>query len=168
MAKSNGSTVNCYDQAAAVTVFGRLLGINVQYAFSEPFGYINTTTLVGSIVTNDPFNPAMFTVDTTGHTAYPRIENVDAYGNQTRLRTSFGNHAYAVLNGKVYDACAGPVTGMTLLTYYDTVIDFEANKQWNQYLDHNPHLKLHPYYYQPLKETATEVPVTYYNIGDLS
>ncbi len=50
------SKVNCYDQAAAVTVFGRLLGINVQFAFSDPFGYINATTLVGGITTNNPFH----------------------------------------------------------------------------------------------------------------
>ena len=125
MSAPNGSKVNCYDQAAAVTVFGRLLGIGVQLAMSRPFGFINTTTLVGGIVTNSPFGGGT-PFDTTTTSAYPLIND------GTKDRENFNEHAYAILNGKVYDACAGPISGMTLLTYYDTVIDFEANKQWNK------------------------------------
>ena len=149
--------VNCYDQAAAVTVFGRLLGIEVQYAFSKSFGYIKTTALVGydpanaltnQYMTNSPFSLTPFVVDTT--TTYGRIMNA------SDTRTSFGNHAYATYNGTVYDACGGPVTGDTLLAYLSSVIDFDANIQWNLFLDNNPHLKFPPYSYTPYFENAND------------
>jgi hypothetical protein len=143
--KGKGNTANCYDQAAALTVFGRLFGMNVQYAFSNPFGYIETTELVGNIITNNPFAGSPF--DTSGFSinGFPFIEHTDTTGNITEIRTSFGNHAFVVLNNLVYDACAGPITGITVINYFEKVIDFQAN------IEHN--LK----YGNTYKENATDM-----------
>jgi hypothetical protein len=125
ISKGNGNEVNCYDQTAAVTIFGRLLGISAQFAFANPFGYINTTTLVGNIETNNPCEtPQLF--DTSSASMYPLIE--DTSGN---IRNFFRNHAYAILDDFVYDACAGAITGIQLYDYYNIVIDFTANHQFN-------------------------------------
>ncbi|MDO4571514.1 MAG: hypothetical protein Q4D38_14105 [Planctomycetia bacterium] len=135
--KTHGNVVNCYDQAAALTVFGQLLGINVEYAFSQPFGYIKETTLVGDVRTNNPFHGAggpyvMFNATTvTPDATYTLIVGMDASGNPVG-RTFFGNHAFAVYDGKVYDACGGPVTGLPASEYFDSIIDFDANAQDNQ------------------------------------
>jgi hypothetical protein len=125
MTKSKRNIVNCYDQAAAVTIFGLLLGIDVQFTYSEPFGYINTTTLVGNIETNNPCStPLLF--DTSSTSMYPLIEN--SSGN---TRNWFDNHAYTVLDDFVYDACAGAITGIQLYDYFNMVVDFAANHQHN-------------------------------------
>ncbi len=113
--------VNCYDQAAALTTFGRLLGIRVKYAHVEPFGYINSVNLVGIGNCNNPF-----------------FNNSENRGCDTPLvaennlaRTSFGNHAFTVYNDKVYDACGGPITGDSFSVYFTTLIDFNSNIQVN-------------------------------------
>ena len=38
-------------------------------------------------------------------------------------RSSFGNHAFAMIRGDVFDACAGPVCGEALGQYTNMVID---------------------------------------------
>ena len=90
--------------------------------------------LVGNFLTNNPFgnNPFDTTIGST--LGYPLIINTDASGNITDVRTAFNNHAYAALNGSVYDACAGPVIELTLTNYFGIAIDFDANKQWNALL----------------------------------
>jgi hypothetical protein len=101
------------------------LGISAQFAFANPFGYINTTILVGNIETNNPFGtPLLF--DTSSTSMYPLIE--DSSGN---TRNWFSNHAYTVLDDNVYDACAGAITGIQLYDYFNVVIDFAANHQHN-------------------------------------
>jgi hypothetical protein len=147
------TTVNCYDQAAALTVFGRLIGIEARYTYSSSFGYINTTTLVGGISTNNPFfnttslsyfgnnysNNHVVDITTLGSTVpYALYRRTYDYDNILRGdRSSFGNHAYVTLgNGdpatyKTYDACAGPITDTLLTTYFTNTIDFLANTQHN-------------------------------------
>jgi hypothetical protein len=149
MTKSNGDTVNCYDQAAALTVFGRLLGINVQYTYSSSFGYINTKTLVGGITTNNPFfdakniygnfiystNPVV-DLTTSGSTAPYRL-TYDYDGTLQGNRSAFGNHAYVTIGTddpgtfNVYDACSGPITNTLLTDYFASTIDFATNIQHN-------------------------------------
>lgn len=46
-----------YDQAGALVVLGRLLGINVEYKYMTRFGYINPTALVDISPCNNPFYP---------------------------------------------------------------------------------------------------------------
>jgi hypothetical protein len=101
--KSTGNVVNCYDQAGAVTTMGCLLGIDTKYLFMQPFGYINRTTLVGGHDCNNPFftNPTYSTEKIVTGLA-------DSSG---RPRSKFGNHAFAELTSKIFDACAGPKCG---------------------------------------------------------
>ncbi|MDR3109155.1 MAG: hypothetical protein LBU65_05645, partial [Planctomycetaceae bacterium] len=115
MTKASGNVVNCYDQASSVTVLGRLLGIGVDLTMVTPFGYINEVNLVGVGNCNNPF----FGTDTTRII----VPVVDA------ARTQFGMHAFAVYNDGVYDACAGPVTGVARRTYLENTIDFERTIQ---------------------------------------
>ena len=115
-----GNVVNCYDQAAAVSVFGRCLGVNVTYSFMNPFGYINQVNLVGEGNCNNPFHP--FT--TSG-----KIANDN---DVMPKRSSFGNHAFATFGGYVFDACAGPETGTrTEAQYISTVIDTSTTTEAN-------------------------------------
>jgi hypothetical protein len=57
---------------------------------------------------------------------YPRIE--DTSGN---IRNCFVNHAYAILDDFVYDACVGAIAGIHAYDYFNIVIDFAANHQFN-------------------------------------
>ena len=114
----SGNVVNCYDQAAALTCLGRLLGTNSEYCFLQPFGYLNPINLVGFGICNNPF----FAAD-------PSKQLVD----KDAPRSSFRNHAFVRLNGKIYDSCGGPEMGTNSLSNYLTlVIDrskpFETNK----------------------------------------
>lgn len=110
-----GNIVNCYDQAAAVVALGRLLGIGVNYRFMDPFGYINTTNVVGVGNCNNPFYPLL-----------SAPYNIKIVGNDNTFpnRIGFGNHAFANYDGMVYDACAGPATGsQTEAAYVASTID---------------------------------------------
>lgn len=102
-----GNMVNCYDQASAVQVFTGIAGIVGNKRYVEPFGFINRTTLVGGIRTNNPFHG--------GYTASGgSIPTSRAIVRQLALdRTPFGNHEFFMntANAKVFDACAGPDLG---------------------------------------------------------
>lgn len=112
LAKTNGNIVNCYDQAAAVLVFAGVMGINGFTRFVEIFGFINETTLVGGIRTNNPFF-ATNGSDPITDEPYP-------------TRTPFGNHQFYMDRGtsKVFDACAGPHLGTeSYLEYMEASVD---------------------------------------------
>lgn len=106
---------NCYDMAAFLQY--QLLysvGINVKFAFLEPFGYLRITDLIGQGQCNNPFfnNPL-----------YSRSKVVSATDNR---RSSFGNHAFVYLLEEDWaaDACAGPHLGReTIQEYLDAAID---------------------------------------------
>lgn len=111
------NTVNCYDQAAAVQTLTGAIGCgSLTWIFAEPYGYINTTNLVGVGTCNNPF--------------------FDAYGQPPVLkdrfsseRTAFSNHAFVSVAGKILDACAGPHVGTeTLPQYLEVAIDAEASR----------------------------------------
>ncbi len=106
-----GNVINCYDQASGVYSFGRMLGISVAYRYMSPFGYINIVNLVGEGNCNNPFYP---------YTTGGKIAGDD---DADPVRSGFGNHAFTVFGGYVYDACAGPQTGTRTETQYvsDTV-----------------------------------------------
>jgi len=111
--------VNCYDQATAVYSFGTILGINVQYIYLDPFGYINTTDLVGPI-NNDCNNP-FYTLNNSNKFVAPDSPD----------RTGFGNHAFIIyknVDEYVFDACAGPVLGKPILQYINDTIDVSLPK----------------------------------------
>ncbi|QDE86153.1 hypothetical protein [Myxococcus xanthus] len=100
----------CYDQASAVQVFAAALGVNSQWLFLNPFGFIHTTNLVGVGACNNPF----YRSNGSDKVVLPRDPK----------RTSFGNHAFVGMNSKILDACAGPQVGTeTLQEYIDSSID---------------------------------------------
>ena len=124
IAKSRNNVVNCYDQAAGVSAFAAIMGIDGFTRFvgmhrtrapNGVFGFINTTTLVGGIVTNNPFYPG---------SGGNRIE--------TRLshRSAFGNHQFYMnrATGYVFDACAEPHLGTEdYATYMDASVDLTVS-----------------------------------------
>lgn len=106
----DGVTVNCYDQAAAVQSLGGVIGVKISSVFQAPFGFIKTTNLVGVGACNNPF------FRSNGST-----KEIDPLSPQ---RTSFGNHAFTSLGGKIHDACAGPHIGTeTIRQYLEASID---------------------------------------------
>ncbi|MDD5676695.1 MAG: hypothetical protein PHW60_01730 [Kiritimatiellae bacterium] len=105
--------VNCYDQAGGVCTLGHLLGISVTYRFMRPFGYINTVNLVGEGNCNNPFYPMS--------TSQLKIAGAD---DVSPVRMGFGNHAFTVFGGNVFDACAGPNVGTrTEAQYVSDAVD---------------------------------------------
>ncbi|WP_423368408.1 hypothetical protein [Burkholderia sp. LMG 32019] len=108
-AADDGRTVNCYDQASAVFSLAAALGVKPGIYFQNPFGYINSTNLVGIGACNNPF------FSSNGST--PTI------AGESPSRTSFGNHAFAHLSHQVEDACAGPHHDEALRAYLVASID---------------------------------------------
>lgn len=107
--KTLGKIVNCFDQASAVQALCSAIGISIQWLFCKPFGFINTTNLVGVGMCNNPFYPV---------SGGNKIEKIDSN------RLPFGCHAFCGIAIKkqdnVLDACAGPHLG---------------NENWKKYLD---------------------------------
>ncbi len=99
IAKANGATVNCHDQASALVAFSGIMGVRCKTRYIRPFGFINTTTLVGGIVTNNPFH--------VGNGTPAEID--PAHPN----RTDFANHGMFMDDTRqmAFDACAGPHVG---------------------------------------------------------
>ena len=114
--------VNCYDQAAAVCSFGSLLGIDVKYNFMQPFGYINKVNLIGVGNCNNPFfnDPSYLPLVNM----IPLLNPPDGITPLVYpARSGFGNHAFAVYSGNVFDACSGPSLGKPINTYLSDTID---------------------------------------------
>jgi len=123
--------VNCYDQAYGVVTLGNLLGpsVNATPRYTTPFGYINTTDLVGVGSCNNPFfntaNKWEYVHITTNGTLSvgkgvpPKtpVCNVD-----DNTRTWFGNHMYVTFHiggdDYVFDSCVGPMVGSDNRTNY--------------------------------------------------
>ena len=129
---STGSTtpalsVNCYDQAAALTTFGTMMGIDVHYRFLLPFGYINLTNLVGWGLCNNPIpgscrNPNLI------------VGADDIFPN----RSLFGNHAFCSYSGMAFDACAGPALGsLSVADYLEAAIDHSSSTTGSMYSETN-------------------------------
>ncbi|AIO34808.1 hypothetical protein NUV26_25665 [Burkholderia pseudomultivorans] len=108
-AADDGRTVNCYDQASAVFCLAAALGVKPGIYFQNPFGYINSTDLVGIGSCNNPF--------------FSSNGSTPVIAGDSPSRTSFGNHAFAHLAHKVEDACAGPHHDEALRAYLTASID---------------------------------------------
>lgn len=135
-----GDRVNCYDQANAVYLLGRAMGANVeilylgysQFTPHHNFGYIQPTHLIGVASCNNPFYESplpLYDDGTIVLRAFPRPlaprnwgGNVDVL-KRDGVRTSFGNHAFCALATEIFDACAGPVTGLSKHDYVAAAID---------------------------------------------
>lgn len=112
MVRNKGNVVNCYDQAYAVSLFGKLAGIESDVVFLQPFGFINETRLVGIGRCNSPFY-------TSGPLATETIR-----GSNDTARAWFLNHRYVIKDDKIFDACAGPALGtQTHQQYLDHSVD---------------------------------------------
>lgn len=101
---------NCYDQASAVQVLSGALGVQLDWRFLKPFGFIKPTNLIGVGLCNNPFYEA---------------NNSDRFTQpHDPKRTSFGNHAFCRLGTQALEACAGPHTGTeTEKEYVEASID---------------------------------------------
>lgn len=93
---ANGTTVNCYDCASAVTTFANVVGARLQYNYHSPFGYLKHVFPIGRGECNNPFY---------GSAAAPY--NVPIVAQNDPNRTRFGNHAYAKtsVDQNDFDAC---------------------------------------------------------------
>jgi hypothetical protein len=101
------TTVNCYDQAAAVQTLSGAVGVAVGWIFLQPYGFINATNLVGIGTCNNPF--------------FSSNGSAPLVGQNDPARTSFWNHAFneqppgplnaSYADGFIFDACAGPHAG---------------------------------------------------------
>lgn len=125
--------------AAALATFASILGCPIRYVFHEPFGYLNTVTPVGQAQCNNPFfasanrrslpGPLDAVVQAAApkpYVLYGRLADPDEV-----FRSSFGNHAYAMMDGEVYDATMRSGAGALLVNlthaaYEAAVIDASA------------------------------------------
>ncbi len=119
IARARGDIVNCYDQAYGLSLLGRCIGIDSSVVFLEPFGYINQTDLVGVCACNNPF----FVKGGVAVQSKQR-DSDDVY------RSIFGNHRYVLLDGVVFDACAGPALGtQTQAQYLSATVDTSTHDE---------------------------------------
>lgn len=88
--------VNCYDMSKSVVVFANALGASTDHSFTSPFGILNLINPIGRGWANNPFpnNP--------GCDPNPVV-------NGDQVRCGFGNHAFTLLSGQIYDGSGGQV-----------------------------------------------------------
>jgi len=94
-------TVNCYDMAKAEVIFANSIGCGASNTYVEPFGYLNCIYPIGCGWTNNPF-----------YRFGPPIDPnpvVDGDGSIIEGRSGFANHAFARIDGWIYDASGGCV-----------------------------------------------------------
>lgn len=104
--------VNCYDQAGLVQISLAALSIESTWLYTEPFGFINTTDLIGIGQCNNPF------FNGVGHLGRPVV------GINEQGRSKFANHAVIRYEGKIIDATQGPCIGdQTPEAYLNSSID---------------------------------------------
>ena len=130
MSKSRGNMINCYDQAAAVQSLGNLLGVNVTYNYMRPFGYLNKVNVVGVGDCNNPFY--------NDHSYLPPTNRIPLINPPSGINTllypnisGFGNHAFAIFSGEVFDACSGPSLGKSVSLYLSETIDTSTTNKQN-------------------------------------
>lgn len=83
------------------------VGVDTTWFYLRPYGFINTTNLVGVGNCNNPF------FGSNGSSAVVPADDPK--------RTAFDNHAFCGLAGKVLDACACPHIGTETKAQYCTV-----------------------------------------------
>ncbi len=92
--------VNCYDMAKAEVVFANSLGCSASNTYIEPFGYPNCIYPIGCGWCNNPFY---------SDPSYNPNPVVNGDWSIADGRSRFGNHAFARLDGWIYDASLGCV-----------------------------------------------------------
>ncbi|QRK07166.1 hypothetical protein JQX13_45160 [Archangium violaceum] len=105
----------CFDQASAVQVFAAALGVSTEWLWMVPFGYIQTTDLVGVGACNNPF----YRSNGTDKIVMPLDPK----------RKPFDEHAFVRMAGKILDACAGPHLGTEKTwRYLENTIDYDPKR----------------------------------------
>ncbi|MCP5050906.1 MAG: hypothetical protein GY940_27320 [bacterium] len=113
---------NCYDQASLLQVALGALGIDVTYIYMRPFGFINTSSLVGRGACN---NPGF--LDCPEPTPLEELEIRKFLYTDSKEREGFGNHAFCLIQHPegtpqtgVLDATVGPRLGNLSQAVYVT------------------------------------------------
>lgn len=110
--KPKKGTVNCYDQAYAVIVFGGCIGLAVDGVYMNPFGYLARSNLVGYGPCNNPFPQEKYLDELSkGRASGRSLTDYFVVANDDPLRQPFGNHMFCEFKALIYDACAGPALG---------------------------------------------------------
>ena len=133
--KVSTNVVCCYDQAHGVVSLGNLLGASARPVYTELFGYINTTNLIGVGACNNPFfegrtNDVRICVLSNGivHMLSVDVPRNLVCSHDDYRRSLFGNHMYAMEAGLIFDACAGPFLGtVTHANYLNNAIDHSTD-----------------------------------------
>ncbi len=110
---------NCYDQAAALQSILGALGIPLTWLKMKPFGYINTTHLIGRGLVNNP----VYLYENNPDKSNPELIDI----NDIRRR-DFGIHTFCSMEINssivVLDSCIGPYLGdASLNVYLDACVD---------------------------------------------
>ena len=112
----------CSEQAYGLATLGNLLGIYSTVVMTQPFGYVNTVSIVGVGPCN---NPVYLGPYTTNHVAICGADDIS--------RSRLTRHRYVFAEGAVFDACFGPALGtQTNVEYLRSIIDSstEAERLW--------------------------------------
>ena len=134
--RSGLAEVNCYDQAFGVAALGNILGTSAHVEIAEPFGFIETADLVGVGYCNNPFftgeENLLVLAWQNGLVVELEVEvpRVPLVGVDSIQRSPFGNHAFTVMGGMVFDACAGPSLGThSISNYIDNAVDHSTENE---------------------------------------
>ena len=147
---SEDNLVNCYDQAYGVATLAGLMGMRVLVFEAMPFGYINTTNLVGVGMCNNPAYEMTEELeywkdemDDQGHlVAKPKtntvLRTIICSEDETQ-RSFFQAHVFVGMgDGQIFDACVGPALGTTQINdYMRSLIDYstENERRFSRYRD---------------------------------
>ena len=110
----------CSEQAYGLATLGNLLGIYSTVVMTQPFGYVNTVSIVGVGPCN---NPVYLGPYTTNHVAICGADDIS--------RSRLTRHRYVFAEGAVFDACFGPALGtQTNIEYLKSIIDSSTEEEW--------------------------------------
>ena len=147
---SEDNLVNCYDQAYGVATLAGLVGMRVRVVEAMPFGYINTTNLVGVGMCNNPAYEMTEKLeywkdemDDQGHlfakTETNTVLRAAICSEDETQRSFFLAHVFVGMgDGQIFDACVGPALGTTHINdYMRSLIDYstENERRVSRYLD---------------------------------
>ncbi len=137
--------VNCADQAQAITALSHALGIDMQIAAFDPFGFILPTNVVGigaNCNNPKPSPPGRNEIgyqlgrdDRVSHLRWGFFRHVfcvlgglEPTGETVQIGMGMGPGYRLVRGSTIYDGCAGPRLGMTVGDYLEASIDTEAHE----------------------------------------
>lgn len=125
-------SINCHDQALAVTTLTALIGGDANYTTMEPFGYVTPSDFVGTNPRGDNCNNPFFEI--AGVFVVDGLVGADDTCWRTtalneRKRSIFNVHAWMEMSNLVFDATAGaansnsPRMGISRAAFKTAAID---------------------------------------------